>query len=120
LENISTRDVDLIIRGEKDWIIEVKREYSAGKFDTALGQVIVSDELYKTDNDLEEEDTQRAVVFGQLKSAVSNSAKRRVFGRIVEIAHQNNVRIYAGVDDGEFREVTEHNYNEFPTGHWDE
>ena len=119
-KNFATRDVDLVIDGsDTTWILEIKREYTAGKFDTALGQVLISDSLYQADHGLSEADTQRAVVFGQLQSSLGNQAKRRVFGHIIKTAHEHDVRVFAGVSDGEFREVTENNYQSFPVGHWD-
>lgn len=119
-ENFATRDVDLVIDGfDTTWILEIKREYTAGKFDTALGQVLISDSLYRADHGLSKVETQRAVVFGQLHSSLGNQAKRRVFGHIIKTAHGHDVRIFAGVGDGEFKEVTESNYRSFPIGHWD-
>lgn len=102
-----------------NWILEIKREYTAGKFDTAIGQVLISYSLYRIDHGLSEADTQRAVVFGQLQSSLGNQAKRRVFGHIIKTAHEHDVTVFAGVSDGEFKEVTESNYQSFPIGHWD-
>lgn len=118
--NLATRNVDIVARGpETHWIVEVKREYSAGTFDKALGQVIVSDELYRSDNDLDASETQKAVVFGQLQQATEYPAKRRMFGEVVEIAERHDVQVYVGVDDGVYKQVTTSNFEDIPAAHWE-
>lgn len=120
LSNLATRDVDIVARGsEIHWVVEVKREYKAGTFDKALGQVIVSDELYRSDNDLDVSETQKAVVFGQLQRATANPAKRRVFGEVVEIAERHDVQVYVGVDDEVYKQVTTSNFEDIPAAHWE-
>lgn len=65
IKNSSSRSADIIIEtGEKHWVVEAKREYDAGKFDKAIGQVISSAELYREENDLEDSDVVPAVLLG--------------------------------------------------------
>lgn len=115
-QSLATRSVDLVVnQPERDWVVEIKREYDAGTFDHVFGQVLVSDTLYREDNNLSEDDTQRVIVFGQLKSSVDSSPKRRTFGRIVKLAQEHDVRIFVGVDNESFEEVSTENHNTIPT-----
>jgi len=62
-----TREVDVIIQSDnRDWIIEAKKEYSTIGFDAVVGQVLVSDFLYRTEKELSESETTRAILLGEI------------------------------------------------------
>ncbi|MBO4249480.1 hypothetical protein IL252_16860 [Halomicrobium sp. IBSBa] len=62
-----TREVDIIIQSNnRDWIIEAKKEYSTIGFDAVVGQVLVSDFLYRTEKELSESETTRAILLGEI------------------------------------------------------
>jgi hypothetical protein len=104
-ENWFTRQVDLLIEGpEYNWVIEVKKEYGANAFDTALGQVLVSDELYREDADLSDADTKRAVVFGTNDTGFIEDIA--VFGHLVVFAKSLGVEVFVGDGDGGFRHLS--------------
>lgn len=105
-ENWFTRKVDLIIEGpEYDWVVEVKKEYSASEYDTVLGQVLVSDELYREDESLAEADTKRAIVFGSNESGFIENVP--IPEHLVAFAQSHGIEMFVGDGDGNFRCLSE-------------
>jgi len=102
---LSTRNIDIVIKGEQNhWVIEAKKEYNSDSFDTVLGQVIVSDALYRQDNDLDGEETQKAVLFGQGPTNIAGQAS--MMGFLVGLAKSRNVDIFMADKNGEFTCLT--------------
>lgn len=98
-KNWFTRKVDLIIEGpEYDWVVEVKREYGASEFDKVLGQVLVSDELYREDEALTEADTKRAIVFGSNEAGFFGNVP--IPEHLVAFAQSHGIEVFVGDDDG--------------------
>jgi len=119
-ENLATRNVDLVVEtDDTHWVVEVKREYSAQTFDHALGQVIVSEELYRRDTGVNEAKTRRGLVFGQLQSAVAVGSKRRMFTEMLQLAERYDTTVFVGVDDGEYVRATTKNADDLPVAHWE-
>jgi len=101
-----TRNVDLIIEGQEyDWVVEVKTEYGANEFDTVLGQVLVSDELYREDEALAESATKRAIVFGSNDAGFIETVP--IPNHLVAFAESRGVEVFVGDGDGEFRQLTQ-------------
>lgn len=95
---VATRRVDLVARHSgRDWIVEAKKEWDAGSFDTALGQVQVSDHLYRLDNGLDEGETRKALLFGGFPSFPGT---RPLTAYLVSIAAELGVEIFVETDDG--------------------
>jgi hypothetical protein len=106
VETWFTRNADLIIEClEYDWVVEVKKEYGANEFDTVLGQVLVSDELYREDENLAESATKRAIVFGSNDTGFIKTVL--IPGRLVAFAESHGVEVFVGDGDGEFRRLTQ-------------
>lgn len=105
-ENWFTRKVDLIIEGpEYDWVVEVKREYGASEFDAVLGQVLVSDELYREDEGLAEADTKRAIVFGSNETGFVENVP--IPEQMVAFAQSHGIEVFVGDEASNFRCLSE-------------
>ena len=94
-ENLATRNIDLVIQSSNvDWVIEVKKSYNADSFDTVLGQVLVSDQLYREDNELNEDETQQAIVFGDIPGSISMAGRDGIFGYLVGFAYSHDIEVF--------------------------
>ncbi|MWV38983.1 hypothetical protein [Natrialba sp. INN-245] len=101
-----TRTVDAVIEtDESDWIIQTAKTFEASAFDTALGQVLVRDRLYRIDtgNDI---DTTPAIVFNTVPWERDIDAVRATVDQVTARADGPAVHVFVG-RDGEFKEVTE-------------
>ena len=103
---IVTRTVDAIIEtDESDWIVQTAKTFEASTFDTALGQVLVSDRLYRLDTD-DNTDTTLAIVFNTVPWELDIDAVPAAVDQLTTISDGPDVRVFAG-RDGEFKQVTE-------------
>ena len=94
-KNLATRDIDIVIETpDLDWVIEVKKSYNADSFDTALGQVLVSDQLYREDKELAEDETQQAIVFGEIPGSISMAGRGGLFGYLVGFAYSHDIEVF--------------------------
>lgn len=97
MESVATRRVDLVVQTpESDWVIEAKKSWDAGSFDTALGQVQISDSLYRLDNDVAEDDTQMALLFGDLPTL----GPKLLTTHLVFVADTLDVKVFIEAEDG--------------------
>lgn len=103
---LSTRNVDIVIKGEQyHWVIEAKKAYNSNSFDTVLGQAIVSDALYRQDKNLEEQETQKAVVFG--KGPTNIAGQLSIMGFLVGLAKSKDVEVFIADEESGFICLTE-------------
>lgn len=100
-ENLATRDIDIVIETSNlNWVIEVKKSYNADSFDTAFGQVLVSDILYREDNGLTEDETQQAMVFGEIPDSISMAGRTGLFGYLVGFAYSHDIEVFVKGEEG--------------------
>ncbi|RYJ14686.1 hypothetical protein ELS19_12485 [Halogeometricum borinquense] len=103
---LSTRNVDIVIQGQEyDWVIEAKKAYNSNSFDTVLGQVLVSDALYRQDNNLDENDTKKAVVFG--KGPTNIAGQLSMMGFLTGFAKSRGVEVFISDRENGFIRLTE-------------
>ena len=103
---IVTRTVDAIIEtDESDWIVQTAKTFEASTFDTALGQVLVRDRLYRLDTGTNT-DTTLAIVFNTVPWELDIDAVPATVDQLTAISDRPDVRVFAGRDGG-FKEVTE-------------
>lgn len=106
IENASAREIDIVIETDDlSWVIEAKKEYSAGKFDTALGQALVSARLYGEANHLNDGEVQPAILLGTRPSANFGPRQVSIFEYLVSLADDLGVRIFFPEEDGGFKLV---------------
>lgn len=106
IENASAREIDIVIETDDlSWVIEAKKEYSAGKFDTALGQALVSARLYGEANELSDGEVQPAILLGTPPSVNFGFRQVSIFEYLVSLADDLGVRIFVPEEGGGFRLV---------------
>lgn len=104
---LATRNIDLVIKAKDyDWVIEVKKKYDANSFDTALGQVLFRDELYRRDNELNPSETKKAIVFGKLPSGITIVGRLNMLGFSIALAKALGIEIFLGTEKETFLHLT--------------
>ena len=99
-----TRTADAIIEtDESDWIIQTAKTFEASTFDTALGQVLVRDRLYRLDTG-ENTATTPAIVFNTVPWELDIDAVPVTVDQLTAIAEETDVRVFVG-RDMDFREI---------------
>jgi hypothetical protein len=99
-----TRTADAIIEtDESDWIIQTAKNFEASTFDTALGQVLVRDRLYRLDIG-ENTATTPAIVFNTVPWELDIDAVPATVDQLTTIAEETDVRVFVG-RDMDFREI---------------
>jgi len=102
-EGQSPRQIDLVIEGEDIyWIIEAKNGYDAKRFDTALGQVIVSAELFRLEQNLGDKQAQPAILFGNTTTSSNYGIQDELFS----IASQYGIQIFVENSESGFTQAT--------------
>lgn len=101
-----TRTVDAVIEtDESDWIIQTAKTFEASAFDTALGQILVRERLYRLDTG-DDTDTTLAIVFNTVPWELDIDAVPATVDQVTARADGPNVHVFVG-SDGEFKQVTE-------------
>jgi hypothetical protein len=94
--DVGTRTVDVLVETDRDWVIEVREEFTPTDFDDAVGEVLVADELYRDDRGLALEQTTRAVVFGQFPGGLDLSNEVGMLSTLVDCARRLDVEVFVG------------------------
>jgi hypothetical protein len=97
------REIDLVFESEDIyWIIEAKSKYNTEKFDRALGQAIVSAELFRLEQNLDDKQTQPAMLFGNTTASSNLGIQDELFS----IASQYGIQIFVEDSESGFTQVT--------------
>jgi len=101
-----TRTVDALIEtSESDWIIQTAKNFEASTFDTALGQVLVRERLYRLDRN-NDTDTTLAIVFNTVPWELDVDAVSATVEQLTARVDGPAVHVFVG-RDGEFKQVAE-------------
>ena len=107
VEEIATRTIDAVIETEEaDWVIHTAKMLDAPSLDTAVGHVIIRDQLYRQDNDLNIEETKRAVVFNTFPWELDIEVVPDVLKRLTTHPGSIGIEVFAGVECN-FHQITD-------------
>lgn len=95
---VGTRTVDAVVEADRLWVLEVKEEFNGTAFDTALGQVLVADHLYRADEGLEPGATRPALLFGEFPGGIRLSDEPQLLAESARIAERFGVAVFVGVE----------------------
>lgn len=106
VEELGTRTIDAVIEtGAVDWVIHTEKMLDASSFDTALGHVLVRDQLYRADNDLTVQETNRAIVFNTYPWILDIEAVQEAVTLLTTYPGSLDIDVFAGIED-EFQQLT--------------
>lgn len=54
----------------------------------------MSDQLYREDNELNEDETQQAIVFGDIPGSISMAGREGIFGYLVGFAYSHDIEVF--------------------------
>lgn len=96
--DLATRTVDAVVEADVHWVIEEKREFTAETFDAAIGEILLADALYRADQGLLDEDTRRAVIFGEFPGGIDLTDQPEMLSFVVGYAKSLEIDLFVGVD----------------------
>jgi len=100
-----TRTVDAVIEtNEGDWLVHTAKTFDASTFDTALGSVLVCDQLYRLDTELEPGKTIPTLVFNTVPWELDVDAVPAALDQMTTYSDQIEIRVFVG-RDGEFQRL---------------
>lgn len=98
---MGSRTVDGILEGAVNWVIQVKEEFTATTFDTAIGEVVVADWLYRATEDLPATETTPAILFGGVSGGVHLPDDPDLLAQCGAIAADLGVEVFVGFEPEE-------------------
>lgn len=96
--DVATRTVDAVVEGDDHWVIVEKAEFTAETFDAAIGEILLADVLYRADRGLLEEDTRRAIIFGEFPGGIDLTDQPEMLSFVVGYAKSLDIDLFVGVD----------------------
>ena len=109
------KEIDLVIESpDRDWIIEVKPEFTSDNVEKGLGQLMLYEYLYRIENPSKR--TEKALIFSKPPKVTGTKfdyGKEEYLKQIIEAFKHYHINILLRVDEGKFINLTslakEHN-----------
>lgn len=101
-----TRTIDAVIEtDERDWIVQTAKTFDAPTFDTALGQLLVRDRLYRQEASRDTGERTLVIVFNTVPWELDIDAVPAALEQMTAISDTLDIRVFVG-RDGEFQQIT--------------
>lgn len=110
LEEQAKKSIDVLVTTPaSDWIVEIKPEFSASKFQRAVGQALMYESIYQKERSAEQ--IQKAVVLAGGGGEFSQLFRGGLRGQIHQVCADNDIAFFIRESDGEFSKLTSESYD---------